>query len=148
MRTLLLRTAGGVVLAGSLVLGAATTFAAETPQGNQADTPNVLPTGAISAAVALQDAQAAYPGATVVAGGVNSDNGTITYGFQVTSKGTTYDVQINALSGAVALADAGGADAAEATASSEGKTAPSSEVDAAGGPNTQQGGNSQQNGSF
>ena len=169
MRHFIVRSAGAVALVGALTLGTASAFAAEG-SGSGVDTPNALPAGAISATVAQQDALAKYPGTIVGAAEVNDQNGTITYGFQVTQNGTTTDVQVNALSGAIVQADSGsdvaeaggaqfgtlqaagstanGADGAEVKGAGEGAAASATEVDAPGGANVQQGGNVQQDGNF
>ena len=143
MRRFFVRSAGAVALVSALGLGTVTAFAAETP-GGAADTPDALPAGAISAAVAQQDALAKYPGGTAVADGVNDQNGIITYGYQVTQNGATYDVQVNALTGAILQVDAGGPDtgtATEAKSASDGERAGAAGLDVPGGANIQQDGN-------
>jgi hypothetical protein len=173
MRRLFVRSAGAIALVGALGLGTASAFAAEGP-GGAADTPDALPAGAISAAAAQQDALANYPGATVVAAGVNDQNGIITYGYQITTKGVAYDVQVNALTGAIVQADSGadvtetgaaaggatfttfqavgtaatGVDGAEVAGAGEGEAAGAASADAPGGPDVQQGANVQQDGNF
>ena len=173
MRHFIVRSAGAAALVGALTLGTVSAFAAEG-SGSGVDTPNAAPAGAISTTVAQQDALAKYPGGTVVLDGVNDQNGTITYGFQVTQNGTTYDVQVDALTGAIVQADSGadvteagvatgaaqfttlqvagtaanGADGAEVKDAGEGEAAGAATVDAPGGPDVQQGGNVQQDGNF
>lgn len=119
MRRLFVRSAGAVALVGALTFGSVSAFAAGAADSG-ADTPNALPASAISATVAQQDALAAYPGGAAVADGVNDQNGVITYGYSVTQNGATYDVQVNALTGAIVQADAGGTDGAETGAAATG----------------------------
>lgn len=163
MRQLLLRATGAAALAGALAFGTLTAFAAEGTAG-AADSPNVLPAGSIAQTAAQTDALQGYPaGSTAVFDGVNDANGVITYGFTVTAAGTAYDVQVNALTGAVVQKDAAGTDTAETAgaagttmaadikagaASAEGGETATAEADGPGGPNLQQGGNVQQNGNF
>ena len=118
------RLAGAAALVTTLGLGSTAAFAAtgptttpaEAPEAAGADTPDALPAGAIPQAQAQQDALKNYPGGTAVFDSVNDSNGTITFGFTVTANGKTYDVQVDALKGAVVQADAndvpetGGAD--------------------------------------
>lgn len=163
MRKILLRAGGLVALTGALAFGALNAFAAEgTPGG--VDSPNTPPAGSIAQSVAQTDALQGYvAGSTAVYDGVNDANGVITYGFTVTASGAAYDVQVNALTGAVVQKDAAGTDAAEApgatgttmapelktgVASTEGGETAAAEADGPGGPNVQQGGNVQQNGNF
>ena len=173
MRHFIVRSAGAAALVGALTLGTVSAFAAEGT-GSGVDTPNAVPAGAISAAVAQQDVLAKYPGTVAGAAEINDQNGTITYGFQITFKGATYDVQVDALTGAIVQADSGadvtetgaaavgaqfttfqaagatatGADGAEVKGAGEGEATGPAEVDAPGGANVQQGGNVQQDGNF
>ena len=167
MRRFIVRSAGGLALVGALALGTASAFAAEGA-GSGVDTADTAPAGAISTTLAQQDALANYPGGTAVLDGVNDQNGIITFGFQVTQNGTAYDVQVNALTGAIVQADSG-ADSPEAASSSAegaqfgalqpattgadgaeaaGTEAATPEADGPGGPNSQQGGDVQQDGNF
>lgn len=165
MRHFIVRSAGAVALVGALTLGTAAAFAAEG-SGSGVDTADTAPANAISIATAQQDALAKYPGA-VVYDGVNDQNGIITYGFQVTQNGTSTDVQVDALTGAIVQADSGAdvaeaggaqfttlqaagssADGAEVKGAGEGEAAGAAEVDAPGGATVQQGGNVEQDGNF
>lgn len=123
MRRFLMRAAGGALLVSALSVGAVNVFAAGAPGATPeaagaetADTPDVLPAGAIPQTQAQQDALKSYPGGTAVFDSVNDSDGTITYGFIVTVGGKSYDVQVDALKGTVVQADAndgpdiGGAD--------------------------------------
>lgn len=173
MRRFFVRSTGAVALVGALGLGTVSAFAAEGPAG-AGDSPDTLPAGAISATVAQQDALAKYPGTISGTAEVNDQNGTITYGFQITYNGVAYDVQVDAMTGAIVQADSGadvtesgntaggaqfttlqaagatttGADGAEVKGAGEGEATGAAEVDGPGGPDVQQGANIQQDGNF
>jgi uncharacterized membrane protein YkoI len=115
--------AAGVALAGAAYApqvmasptapqGAPQTGAQAEPadKGETQDDAAVLSRATVTAEQAQAAAVKAYPGATVNSTTLEDENGTPTYGVQLTTGGKQYDVKVNALTGTVVRADADGED--------------------------------------